>query len=192
MKPCGALFRRKRRLCMCGGQSDVNIIQNLLFLDDLLIFYQALSMNLPYRGVVCLLLDRCACLYSIQHGIWQNYPGITQIIRACHPTSSRYGLDTLLSVLTKNACVHLAIPENLIYFLCLSLVGSLQSTRSIDFTNMDYFKYNLLTWSIVNVAMFTQGQLACHVRSKFRCQVLWPGLTSCEILRRRIYLQKCW
>ena len=33
-------------LRMCGSQTDQNIAQILLFLDDLLMFYQAFGMNL--------------------------------------------------------------------------------------------------------------------------------------------------
>ncbi len=33
-------------LCMCGSQTDQNIARVLVFLDDLLMFYQAFGMNL--------------------------------------------------------------------------------------------------------------------------------------------------
>ncbi len=46
--PCRPLLKGSADLCMCGGQIDPNITQNLMFLDDLLIFYQAFDTNLPF------------------------------------------------------------------------------------------------------------------------------------------------
>ncbi len=45
-EPRGPLFTRKWYLRMCGSQTDQNTARILVFLDDILMFYQTFGVNL--------------------------------------------------------------------------------------------------------------------------------------------------
>ena len=81
MDPC---LQGSGDLCMCGSQTDQNIAQILPFLDNLLMFYQAVGVNLSFNrcdmfvaGGACAFIRYCA---SIRTYLVSNFTAIKRTI----------------------------------------------------------------------------------------------------------------